>query len=631
MKYGLYPLHNRHPERTVFMAALFSVLCLIGLPAEPNETDTRTYWAFRPLEQREPPAVENGEWARNGLDRFVLAKARAGGVSPNGPVDRQRLIRRAYFDLIGLAPTREEVEVFIADKSPDAYDKILTRLLASPHYGERWGRHWLDVARFGESHGYESDNERPSAWTYRDAVIRAFNADLPFDTFIRHQVAGDVLKGDDPLAVALTGFITSGSTVTNVDGVDREKAKYDKMDDIVSATGSAFLALTIGCARCHDHKYDPIAQRDYYRLVGFFLPGSARDRQIAIGSTGSNVKGLAWNGGNKSKNPLLERGDTEKKSGDVGLGVLAALSPDDGDVTRWIETSEKKSGDGRPGLAHWLTNVDNGAGALAARVIVNRLWQHHFGVGLVRTSNNFGRVGDKPTHPELLDWLARELIRAGWRLKPIHRLIMTSAVYSQDTTWDRKRHDVDPDNKLLWRRQPLRLQAEILRDSIMNTAGTLNRQLFGPSIKPWVSNDAIKTGSTNKWPTNVKDGPGTWRRSIYVFMRRSMRVPFFETFDVPDAMTSRGVREKTTVATQALLLLNNDFVRKQAEHFAARLAKLEDKAPRAAVEEAYWLTLSREPTEAELELSLELLHREGQSIANFCHILFTLNEFIYVD
>jgi len=246
----------------------------------------------------------------------------------------------------------------------------------------------------------------------------------------------------------------------------------------------------------------------------------------------------------------------------------------------------------------------------------------------VKTSDNFGRVGDKPTHPALLDWLAGELIRAGWRLKPIHRLIMTSAVYTQDTAWDKKRHDIDPGNKLLWRRQPRRLQAEILRDSIMNTAGTLNRQLFGPSIKPWVSNDAIKTGSTNKWPTNVKDGPKTWRRSIYVFMRRSMRVPFFETFDVPDAMSSRGVREKTTVATQALLLMNNEFVRKQAEHFARRL---EDKEPRIAVEEAYWLALSRKPTEEEINLSLALINSEGQSLANFCHILFTLNEFIYVD
>ena len=613
------------------MKALFGVLCLLGLASLPARADSPGYWAFRPLAPAKPPVLDGDSWAKTGVDRFVLARLRARGLAPNKPVDRRTLIRRACFDLIGLAPTRREVETFISDESPDAYEKLLSQLLASPHYGERWGRHWLDVARFGESHGYESDNERPSAWTYRDAVIRALNADLPFSDFIRWQVAGDVLRGDDPLAVALTGFITSGSTVTNVDGVDREKAKYDKMDDIVSATGSAFLALTVGCARCHDHKYDPIAQRDYYRLVGFFLPGSARDRQIAIGRSGSKVKGLAWNGGNKTKNPLLERGDTEKKSGDVGLGVLAALSPDDGAVTRWIESSEKKSGDGRPGLAQWLTNVEDGAGALAARVIVNRLWQHHFGSGLVRTSNNFGRVGDRPTNPELLDWLASELIRAGWRLKPIHRLIMTSAVYLQDTTWDRERHDIDPENRLLWRRQPQRLQAEILRDSIMTAAGTLNLQLFGPSVKPWVSSDAIKTGSTNKWPVNVKDGPGTWRRSIYVFMRRSMRVPFFETFDVPDAMQSRGAREETTVATQALLLLNNQFVRSQAERFAARLLRLEDKAPRAVVEQAYWLALSRAPTQKEIDLSLKLLGSEGQSVENLCHILFTLNEFIYVD
>ena len=613
------------------MKALFGVLCLLGLASLPARADSPGYWAFRPLAPAKPPVLDGDSWSKTGIDRFVLAKLRIRGLAPNKPVGRRTLIRRACFDLIGLAPTRREVETFSSDESPDANGKLLSQLLASPHYGERWGRHWLDVARFGESHGYESDNERPSAWTYRDAVIRALNDDIPFSDFIRWQIAGDVLRGDDPLAVALTGFITSGSTVTNVDGVAREKAKYDKMDDIVSATGSAFLALTVGCARCHDHKYDPIAQRDYYRLVGFFLPGSARDRQIAIGRSGSRVKGLAWNGGNKTKNPLLERGDTEKKSGDVGLGVLVALSPDDGDVTRWIESSEKKSGDGRPGLAQWLTNVDDGAGALAARVIVNRLWQHHFGVGLVRTSNNFGRVGDRPSHPALLDWLAGELIRAGWRLKPIHHLIMTSAVYMQNTTWDRERHDIDPDNQLLWRRRPQRLQAEILRDSIMNTAGTLNRQLFGPSVKPWVSNDAIKTGSTNKWPTNVKDGPGTWRRSIYVFMRRSMRVPFFETFDVPDAMQSRGVREETTVATQALLLLNNEFVRAQAKQFAARLERLEAKEHRSIVEHAYWLALSRAPTQRELDLSLGLLESKGQSVTDFCHILFALNEFIYVD
>ncbi len=614
---------------------LSSMTCL-GIPGVAQESE---YWAFRPLPPTKVPLIQGNQWARNAIDHFILARTREKGVEPNPPADRRTLIRRVHFDLTGLAPTRTDVTDFVGSESPDAYAGIIKQLLASPHYGERWGRHWLDVARFGESHGYESDNERPTAWTYRDAVIRALNDDMPFDQFARWQVAGDALQGDDPLAVALTGFITSGSTVTNVDGVDKEKATYDKMDDIVSATGTAFLGLTIGCARCHDHKYDPISQRDYYRLVGFFLPGKPGDRNVAIGSAGSQVKALTWNGGSKRHNPLLKRGDVEQKEDDVGFGVLTALSPGDGNLETWIDSNEPGGGDGRPGLARWLTDVEEGAGALLARVIVNRLWQHHFGAGLVKTSNNFGSVGDKPAHPELLDWLAGELIRGGWRLKPIHHLIMNSAVYMQSTAWDRKRHEADPDNNLLWRRQPRRLEAEILRDSIMNAAGTLNRKLYGPSIKPWVSSDAIKTGSTNKWPTNVKDGPETWRRSIYVFMRRSMRVPFFETFDVPDAMQSRGVREQTTVATQALLLLNNKFVRDQAGHFAARVvaATKDTNSPdggknlQAIVEEAYWLAFSRGPTREELDLGVDLLSQEGQNIENFCHVLFTLNEFAYVD
>ena len=615
---------------------LFFLLMIHSLEAESGKEQR---WAFLPLNQVKVPDVSDTKWVVNEIDQFVLARAREKGVVPNGPADRQVLIRRAYFDLTGLAPTRDEVVDFVESKSPDAYKRVIARLLASPHYGERWGRHWLDVARFGESHGYESDNERPTAWTYRDAVIRALNEDMPFDRFVRWQVAGDVLQGDDPLASALTGFITSGSTVTNVDGVDREKATYDKMDDIVSATGSAFLGLTIGCARCHDHKYDPISQEDYYRLVGFFLPGKAGDRNIAMGDSGNNVKGLTWHGGNKRSNPLLKRGDVEKKEGDVGYGVLSVLNPAEGDIQSRIKITGKESGDGRTGLAQWLTDVDTGAGALLSRVIVNRLWQHHFGAGLVKSSNNFGQVGDEPTHPELLDWLAGKLISGGWRLKPMHELIMSSAVYRQSTLWDKARDAINPGNDLLWRRVPRRIEAEILRDSIMNTSGTLNRKLYGPSVKPWVSADAIKTGSTNKWPTNVKDGPGTWRRSIYVFMRRSMRVPFFETFDVPDAMQSRGVREQTTVATQALLLLNNKFVRDQAKHFAARVVAAArdsgspegEKDLKVIVEEAYWLAFSRMPTGEEAALGIELLSREGQNVENFCHILFTLNEFAYVD
>lgn len=590
------------------------------------------FWSYGQIKHAEPPVHENDTWSINAIDKFVLRKAQSKGIRPNDKVKRTKLIRRASYDLIGLAPTREEVEAFIADESSDAYSKLIDRLLASPHYGERWGRHWLDVARFGESHGYESDNERPSAWTYRDAVIRALNQGMPFDQFVRWQVAGDVIKSEDPLAVTLTGFLTAGSTVTNVDGVDREKATYDKMDDIVSATGAAFLGLTIGCARCHDHKYDPISQKDYYKLVGFFLPGKPGHRNVAAGDSGSNVKALTWNGGNKRKNPLLKRGDVEQKEGDLGFGVLAALSAGDGNVEPWINLSEKKSGDGRAGLAHWLTDTGNGAGSLLARVIVNRLWQHHFGEGIVKTSDNFGSVGEKPSHPELLEWLAGELIRKDWSLKDMHRLIMLSAVYQQGAQWDEKRHAIDPGNKLLWRKRPRRMEGEIIRDSIMNSAGTLNRKMYGPSVKPWVSKDAINTGSTNKWPVNVKDGPVTWRRSIYVFMRRSMRVPFFEIFDVPDSMQSRGVRELTTVPTQALMLLNNKFVRGQANHFAARIKELVDASDkRLVIEEAYWSALSRAPTDQELKLSSELLAKEGQSIENLCHILFTLNEFSYVD
>lgn len=621
------------------MRRILLLLISTAAPIMPAAAEEQAYWAFQPLTPVKVPTAPDSSWVRNTVDHFILKNARKKQLSPNGLAPRNSLIRRAYFDLIGLAPSRREVEEFAANTSPEAYNQVISQLLSSPHYGERWGRHWLDIARFGESHGYESDNERPTAWTYRDAVIRALNEDMPFDKFTRWQVAGDSLKADDALAQALTGFLTAGSTVTNVDGVDREKAMYDKMDDIVSATGSAFLGLTIGCARCHDHKYDPISQRDYYRLVGFFLPGKPGDRNVAIGTKGASVKALTWNGGNTRKNPLLNRGDVEEKEGDVGSGVLTVLSPASSDVSNWIRETENKGGDGRPGLARWLTDVEKGAGTLLARVIVNRLWQHHFGVGLVKTSNNFGSVGDKPTNPDLLDWLASELIREGWRLKPIHKLIMTSSTYMQSTEWDRQRHTIDPENNLQWRRHPRRLEAEILRDSIMNTAGTLNRKLYGPSIKPWVSSDAVKTGSTNKWPTNVKDGPETWRRSIYVFMRRSMRVPFFETFDVPDAMQSRGVREKTTVATQALLLLNNQFVRQQAAHFSQRViaaakARSTDSQPeerRAIVEEAYWLAFSRNATDSEIKLGIELMAQEEQTVENFCHILLTLNEFAYVD
>ena len=615
--------------------AIFTSIISLGLIFNNegiSSDDGKTLWSLNKISLVEPPVIEADTWSRNEIDKFILQKLRSVGIEPNPAADKLTTIRRVSFDLLGLAPTREEIQKFEADKSGDSYERLLDSLLANPHYGERWGRHWLDVARFGESHGYESDNERPHAWTYRDAVIKALNQNLPFDEFVKWQVAGDILRPEDSLAVSLTGFLSAGSTVTNVDGVDREKANYDKMDDIVSATGSAFLGLTVGCARCHNHKYDPISQEDYYKMVGFFLPGREGDRELEIGKPGSKVKAMVWNGGKKRSNPILKRGDVEQKGEDVGVGVLTALSDNNGDASEWLNEEALKKGDGRDALAHWLTDSDRGAGHLLARVIVNRLWQHHFGVGLVKTSNNFGQVGEKPTHPELLDWLAKELINKDWKIKSIHKLIMKSSTYMQTVKWDQPRYEIDPENKLFWRKEPRRLEGEIIRDSIMNTAGTLNRKMFGPSVKPWVSKDAINTGSTNKWPVNVKDGPDTWRRSIYVFMRRSMRVPFFEVFDVPDGMQSRGVRELTTVPTQALMLMNNQFVRDQAAHFANRIRKaVGNDNLKHIVEEAYWLALSRSPTNEELSSSVELLSTEGQSLENFCHILFTLNEFCYVD
>ena len=615
--------------------AIFASVISLGLVFNNegiSSDDGKTLWSLNKISLVEPPVIKADTWSRNEIDKFILQKLRSVGIEPNPAADKLTTIRRVSFDLLGLAPTREEIQKFEADKSGNSYEKLLDSLLANPHYGERWGRHWLDVARFGESHGYESDNERPHAWTYRDAVIKALNQNLPFDEFVKWQVAGDILRPEDSLAVSLTGFLSAGSTVTNVDGVDREKANYDKMDDIVSATGSAFLGLTVGCARCHNHKYDPISQEDYYKMVGFFLPGREGDRELEIGKPGSKVKAMVWNGGKKRSNPILKRGDVEQKGEDVGVGVLTALSDNNGDASEWLNEEALKKGDGRDALAHWLTDSDKGAGHLLARVIVNRLWQHHFGVGLVKTSNNFGQVGEKPTHPELLDWLAKELISKDWKIKSIHKLIMKSSTYMQTVKWDQPRYEIDPENKLFWRKEPRRLEGEIIRDSIMNTAGTLNRKMFGPSVKPWVSKDAINTGSTNKWPVNVKDGPDTWRRSIYVFMRRSMRVPFFEVFDVPDGMQSRGVRELTTVPTQALMLMNNQFVRDQASHFANRIRKaVGNDNLKHIVEEAYWLALSRSPTNEELSSSVELLSTEGQSLENFCHILFTLNEFCYVD
>ncbi|MFN3652692.1 MAG: PSD1 and planctomycete cytochrome C domain-containing protein [Armatimonadota bacterium] len=723
----------------------------------------KKWWAFRPLQVVKPPVPKRSGWAVNAVDRFLLAAQEAKGLSPTPPVDRRRLIRRLYFDLTGLPPTPEEVEAFVADPAPDAYEKRVDRLLASPHFGERWARHWLDVARYADSNGQEGDQDRPTAYHYRDFVIRAFNDDLPYDTFVKWQLAGDEYEPDNPLALSATGFITAGPhTVLNVP-MEEEKIRnrLNELDDQLSTTGSAFLALTVGCARCHDHKFDPIPTRDYYRLQAAFNGGDRaevpllpreelarrreaerawndrlkgarqelegwraeklkplearvrkakidalpiddpdkalllrdpesprakelakqqarrlqvddrdyhplltrpdRERLEALTAAVTRFEGqkpepvptalaMADFGPTPRETWLLDRGDLRLKKERVELGFLSALTSKSA-AEYW--TAARAAGTRadttyqRRALAEWMTDLDHGAGALLARVIVNRLWQHHFGEGLVRTVNDFGLQGEPPSHPELLEWLASELVRGGWKLKRIHRMLVTSAAYRQGTELDVRKAKIDPENRLLWRRRPHRLEAEIYRDAMLAVSGTLNPEAFGPAVRPPIPAEAIQARNLkDPYPANLKDTPETRRRSLYLFHKRVVQYPFLQVFDAPDAAASCGRRSVTTVAPQALAVLNEPFVRLRAIELGERLLQEAGEAPRAQVDRAYHHALGRAPSPAELEASAAFLRaqearRRGRgetpeeakrlALADFAQVIFGLNEFVYVD
>jgi mono/diheme cytochrome c family protein len=883
--------------------------------------EDRTFWAFQPLKRPTLPLVRNSAGVRNPVDSFLLAKLEEKGLTPNGPADRRTLIRRVTFDLTGLPPTPEEVDAFVKDDAPDAYEKVVNRLLASPHYGERWARHWLDLARFAESHGFEHDYDRPTAYHYRDFVIKAFNQDLPYNKFVRWQIAGDEYEPNNPLALSATGFLGAGVHSTQITVNQVEKERYDELDDIVRTTGTAFLGLTVGCARCHDHKYDPIPTRDYYRMVATFTttvrtevdlnfdadayaaakarfdaehakvveplsryekeelpakferwladgrktaaprwvtldPVSAKSQGGAtltnqpdnsVLATGKNpphdqftivahtrlknitavrlealahdslVKGgpgRASNGNFALSNFTVRAAPLDGKGTPVvlklkdpkatfeqhGLPVAAAIDADgtsawaidpqfgkdhaatfeletpagfeggtvltfdlefrnntghgiarprlaistaappaalDGDVmpqqvldvltaldakpeekpteeqrkvllswfrtqdagwrelnrqveehaktapkpntvkalicseglpavrlhtqggdflpeTHFLKRGDPNQKDGvatqgflqvltrhpdgekhwqtapppgwrtsyrRRALAEWLTDVEHGSGHLLARVIVNRLWQHHFGTGLVGTPSDFGNQGERPSHPELLDYLACELIDSGWSLKHVHRLIVTSAAYRRGTAHDAKRAALDPDNRLLWRMVPRRLEAEAVRDSLLAVSGTLDTRMFGPGTLD----------------------PTMKRRSIYFFVKRSQLVPMMTLFDAPDALQGIEQRTTTTIAPQALLLMNNALVRRCADDLALRVGRGE-KTPAEAVQAAYVLALGRPPAEEELNDAVAFLKEQEESyrkagkgeprhraLTDFCQVLLGLNEFVYID
>lgn len=897
---------------------------------EINLEAGRRHWSFQPLAPVAPPPVKDAAWPQTPVDRFILARLEAEGLRPNPLVDRQRLIRRVYLDVVGMPPTPEEIDRFVADPDPRAYERLVDRLLADPRFGERWARHWLDLARFAESHGYEQDYDRPFAYAYRDFVIRAFNDDLPFDTFVAWQLAGDRLAPDNPEAWKATGFLAAGTHATQITANQAEKERYDELDDIVNTIGTSMLGLTIGCARCHDHKFDPIPSQDYYRLVSTFTttvrsnydveidaaetrrqraaweaahapkaaalakfeqgplrerfekwlasrpalpetewlalkaekvsasgayytivsferqpdgsylsssvasppnaytfvarvplekvgalrldvlpddslpsrgPGWHEDggftlKQVEVTATpidpaagkaklpaGGKLKlsaaratfeepkfpaasvvssGAGWRtssrpgqrqslvldlaeplevpggvvlsvvlrfseeqlrrhdlgrfrvsvspGGTppsldgpvlpqedyllaretlaadaKARRPegldalrrvfaatdaewrklaadvdahlqaqphakrqkvlvsseglpairlhtqgpdfyeksyYLKRGDPNQKQGEATPGFLQVLSRPQGDAPSAAtppSAADTAAANPRVRLAEWITDRDQGAGNLLARVMVNRLWQHHLGRGLVATPSDFGATGAKPSHPELLDYLAGELVRGDWRLKPLHRLILLSAVYRQTTAIDEARARHDPENALCWRANRTRLDAEAIRDSILFVSGRLDPRMYGPGTL----DEAMR------------------RRSIYFTVKRSKLIPMMVQFDWPDSLQGVGRRVNTTVAPQALLLMNNPQVRAAAGDLARLVAPSASTPPDEAVVAVYRRALGRRPSAEELADAVEFLRAQaatypGQdashlALTDFCQAVFSLNEFIYPE
>jgi hypothetical protein len=717
--------------------------------------DAEKAWTYRTPVRPPVPVVRNRAGVRNPIDAFVLAKLEQAGLTPSPPGERAVLIRRLSFDLTGLPPTPEEVDAFVCDPSPQAYEKLVERLLASPQYGERWAMYWLDLVRFAESDGFKADDPRPSAWRYRDYVIQSFNRDKPYDRFVREQLAGDELYPDNREALVATGFNRHFPDEYNA--VNLEQRRQEILNDMTDTTGQVVLGLTLGCARCHDHKFDPITQQDYYRIQAFFaafqpadipvgshdeldhyrqqmhewetqtsdlrkkmsaieepyrrqflarrkvrfpkeyqdwfdLPAEKRSplqqqiafmvsKQVQIGKD-EMVKAMKpearqqWQDLAKQMSELsrlkpptppaamaltdvgpvapathlLKRGDWRHPGPEVAPGFLSAIDDKTADLPK--QPAGAKTTGRRTILANWLTRRDH---PLTARVIVNRLWQHHFGRGIVATPSDFGIQGDPPTHPELLDWLATELVARGWSLKEMHRLMVTSATYRQTSLWDKAKAGVDPENRLLWRMNRRRLEGEALRDATLAISGVLNLKAGGPSIHPELPPElGIPRGG---WPVTA-DARERNRRSVYVSVKRNLRYPLFSVFDAPDSNETCARRYVSTNAPQALMLLNSKLIQEQARAFAGRVLREASLEPGKVVEQAYRLAVGRVPDAAERQALLDFLDRDvkvvrensvknpplapspapeacepawGAAVVDLCHALMNVNEFVYVD
>ncbi|MEX2172288.1 MAG: PSD1 and planctomycete cytochrome C domain-containing protein [Pirellulales bacterium] len=680
------------------------------------------HWAFAPLTSPTVPAVENAAWVRNPIDAFILAKLEARGLEPAAPADRRTLARRLYYDLTGLPPSPEALARFVDDDRPEAYEQLVDELLNSPQYGERWARHWLDLVRYAETNSFERDGPKPNAWKYRDYVIRSLNADKPYDQFVREQLAGDELAEVTPETITATGFYRLGTW--DDEPADPVQSFADEIDSLVGTVGQVFLSLTVNCARCHDHKIDPIPQTDYYGMVAFFADvttyGTRADEKtnsqwnitppevsVQVAAVSERAEKLKQRREEIEKLGIVRMAaqDQRKTEGEERAAVLAEklpqlLTPGEyreyQEVVAELEAAEAQQGlpqpesilalatcempppathvhqrgnphslgevveprypelfgdsppeiplpaDGarsagrRRVLADWITSPDN---RLTPRSIANRVWQHHFGRGIVRSANNFGQLGTPPTHPELLDWLAQWLVAHDWRLKPLHRLMVTSSAYRMSSLANPQAMAVDPANDLFWRFDMRRLGAEEIRDTVLATTGKLNLAMFGPSIYPELSTEVLATQSEpgKGWDTSSPEEQA--RRSIYIYIKRSLIPPALTAFDFPDTDTSCEARFITTGPAQALSMVNGEFLNEQAGLLAERVVREAGEELRRQVSHALQLALGREPREDEIADGVELIEllqaKHGkdkrEALRYWCLTVLNLNEYVYLD
>jgi hypothetical protein len=664
-----------------FIALLLPAFASAQFPT-PEQYDSkikpkdREHWAFQPVRSPVVPVVKNSEWARTPIDAFVLAKLEEKGWKPAVPATPRAVLRRVYLNLTGLPPTIEEQDTFLRD--PDL-DRVVDDLLSRPAYGERFARRWLDLARYADTNAYERDALKPSVWRYRDYVIKSFNEDKPFNRFVVEQMAGDELPDANEETVVATGFHRLGPW--DDEPADPATDRFDQLDDMVSTTGQVFLGLTVACARCHDHKFEPLTMHDYYKLIAVFDPlkrptharadlddwavppkrrGELKARDLKIlALAASNNRARLLAGGTydfatdriaalkrevpdpprgyfmteeSPKGPnthVLLRGSATRPGSKVEPGVPTVLVSRQPEFLKPDPYTTRR----RLSLANWIVDPLN---PLTARVIVNRVWQWHFGDGLVRSESDFGTHGEKPSHPELLDWLADWFVRGGWSIKKLNRLILRSSTYQQSTEYSvRSTQDADdPDNRLLAKFPCRRLEVEAIRDSVLAVSGRLNREMGGHGVFLPIPKEALDGHSDPATVWKPSDERAASRRTIYAIIKRSLTNPLLETLDLCDTARSSAKRMTTTVAPQALTLFNGEFVNHQAKHLADRLEREAGSDQAKQIELAYRLMLCRSPTVREVGTMLDFLKKSGgdrSAREQLARVLLNLNEFVYPD